>query len=454
MKKNTRYFKYQKRERIMEKEKMIIKQTNLLDNNLISKLNDIYSELEKNIEVIENLEYANLVNFSENLNLPRHRWFNIKEGFSAEIIKKLIKRFDGKYEDIVFDPFSGSGTTLLTAKELGVKSLGFEVNPFLAFLIENKTFDKSIDLIKHIDLIKNINIEKNVTIPKLSISSKLFGGDLFEVLSIKKYIDSLENIEEKNLLKTAFLCSLEKASKSKKDGNGLKYPKNKKIIPFKEAIIEKIKEINEDINNFKVSKSESKIFNEDVRNLNELTKDKLKDYVNNITLTMFSPPYMNCFDYTEVYKMELWFGDFIKEYEDLKILREKSLTSHLNKKLQEGDHLSKSYITPIMDCINKDTLWNKKIPFMIQGYFEDMFKTLEGIFKLLKKDGYCIVIVGNSAYGNIAIPTDLILGRLGLDIGFKECKIEIARHLGTSSQQSKKINNKSLLRESLVILKK
>ena len=103
---------------------------------------------------------------------------------------------------------------------------------------------------------------------------------------------------------------------------------------------------------------------------------------------------------------------------------------------------------------NIKDLWSRKIPYMIEGYFEDMRKTLKGLYELTKPDGYCIIVVGNSAYGNIAIPTDLILGNIGLNIGFKICNIEIARHLGTSSQQYKKINNRNMLRESLVILKK
>jgi len=91
---------------------------------------------------------------------------------------------------------------------------------------------------------------------------------------------------------------------------------------------------------------------------------------------------------------------------------------------------------------------------MIQGYFEDMWLVLKGLYQFLSPNRYCVIVVGNSAYGNIAIPTDLLLGNIGIDMGFKSFEVEIARHLGTSSQQSRRVNEKNILRESLVILKK
>lgn len=45
-----------------------------------------------------------------------------------EFIKTLIKNSTFSNEDVVLDPFSGSGTTCLAAKELGRKYLGFEID--------------------------------------------------------------------------------------------------------------------------------------------------------------------------------------------------------------------------------------------------------------------------------------------------------------------------------------
>lgn len=435
---------------------------------------NVYRDLENKIEVIESPKYKELVNFSRNLCIPIHRWFDIKEGYSRDLIVNLVDRFGVRKGDFIMDPFAGSGTTLLAAKEKGINSLGFEINPFLAFLSKVKLTEFTIEEIGHLkkDLqkIARLDFKPSLTPPKLSISKKLFGERLEKLLMLKEYILSIPEPKKRDFFFLTFLSILEATSIAKKDGNGLKYPKNKVPAEVMPTFVKKAEEMLVDIETYKLKRAKTHLFQEDVRNLydvlsgnyfldrkdiiHNLSIREVPNFRNKISLVVFSPPYMNCFDYTEVYKMELWFGDFVTTYPELKRLREQTLVSHLNTTLAKRRLLRDKYVSTFVEMVSKKKLWNKKIPLMIEGYFEDMWKVLKGIYELLKKNHHCIIVVGNSAYGNIAIPTDLLLGNIGLEIGFEECKIEVARHLGTSSQQYKKINNKSMLRESLVVLKK
>ena len=128
------------------------------------------------------------------------------------------------------------------------------------------------------------------------------------------------------------------------------------------------------------------------------------------------------------------------------------MSSHLNKNLAEVVILDeiKSYIIKI----NQKKLWSNKIIKMIKNYFFEMNSLLEQLYKLIKKNGKCVIVVGNSSYGNIAIPTDKILEKIAKRIGFKKSYIIEARKLGTSSQQYKNIDDPKKLRESLVVLSK
>ena len=187
--------------------------------------------------------------------------------------------------------------------------------------------------------------------------------------------------------------------------------------------------------------------------LDLIKSKKFKDaYNGKINLCLFSPPYANCFDYTEVYKIELWMGDFIKEYSDLKNLRQRSLSSHLNKSFSEK--MIPKELKPYIKKIDVNKLWSKKIYDMLISYFSEMEILLKEIFKVLAKSGNCVIVIGNSAYSNKVIPSDIIFSKMAKNIGFSESKIVEARKLGTSSQQLNKVDQPNLLRESLVFLKK
>ena len=82
-----------------------------------------------------------LVNFKQNLSLPRHSWFNIKEGYSSLLVSNIIDELNITDKDLVLDPFSGSGTTVLHCALNNIESIGIEVNPFLHFLSKNKSLN-------------------------------------------------------------------------------------------------------------------------------------------------------------------------------------------------------------------------------------------------------------------------------------------------------------------------
>lgn len=65
--------------------------------------------------------------------------------FPEELPRRLIKMFSFVNET-VFDPFAGSGTTLLAAKNLGRNSIGYEINKNFIPIIKNKLNVEQNDL--------------------------------------------------------------------------------------------------------------------------------------------------------------------------------------------------------------------------------------------------------------------------------------------------------------------
>ena len=61
-------------------------------------------------------KYKRLVNFDTNQNYPRHSWFDIKEGYSTDLVKNVLLDLKIKKQDgYIMDPFSGSGTSILAS---------------------------------------------------------------------------------------------------------------------------------------------------------------------------------------------------------------------------------------------------------------------------------------------------------------------------------------------------
>ena len=276
-------------------------------------------------------------------------------------------------------------------------------------------------------------------------------------MGLKNIIKLDINISDdiRDLLMLGWLSCLEYISNYKKSGNGLK--KRKYAKPRIITIDDICEMLNIQYNNMYEDMRDNTI-NYDVKLYNDTCLNMKSIDDKSISGIIFSPPYANCFDYTEIYKLELWFGDFVNEYSDLKKLRMKSLRSHLNGvdlNTEDIELKTVDFLERLIPVIEEKELWSKKIPNMIRFYFHDMFTLLEECYRVLEDESFCSIIVSNSAYGGVIVPTDLILADYAEQIGFEVDKIEVDRYIITSSQQYEATKeNKQFLRESLICLKK
>ena len=100
-------------------------------------------------------------------------------------------------------------------------------------------------------------------------------------------------------------------------------------------------------------------------------------------------------------------------------------------------------------------MWNTRIPSVVRGYFDDMNTLLTKLYNQTSKGGFVGVVIGNSAYSGVIIPSDVLVADIAKGIGFKVKSIFVTRHLTTSSQQKQKLEVlKNYLRESIVLLEK
>lgn len=66
--------------------------------------------------------------------------------FIPQIVEIFLRKFQPR---LVYDPFCGSGTTLVEAKTLGIRSLGTDISAFNVLLSRAKTSDYDIRTLKN-----------------------------------------------------------------------------------------------------------------------------------------------------------------------------------------------------------------------------------------------------------------------------------------------------------------
>lgn len=421
------------------------------------------------IKIIDKTElYKDLVSFAPNLTLPIHRWYDLAEGYSSELVRLLICEQNEK-PSYCLDPFGGVGTTSLTCQLMGIDCYSFENNPFFADVARAKLRGdyNSIEyrkLIKEIEK-KLLNTNETPRLPELE--SKTF----FESTDKEKWIFhqetslglvdiliSIKTVRKKYLryqpiLKCALGEILIEVSNVARHGKALGYKaewKNKKTS-------------RKDVHALFLKNCETQFVDLKFREFssnglpNNSEKVLLGDAIdlvrnikaNQLDLVITSPPYLNSRDYTDIYRLELWMLGYVSKFEHERLIRERALTSHVQIKLPDVPYPSIPQLKTFIKHIEKqENLWNKNLPNMMKGYFNDMQKLLEGIRPKLKKGGRVYINVSNSAYYNKQIEVDVVLANTAKKLGYRVPEIRIARWINPSGQQ-KEVGK---IRESIIVL--
>ncbi|MBU4259627.1 MAG: site-specific DNA-methyltransferase [Proteobacteria bacterium] len=434
----------------------------------------VYSGLERGLPMFSGASFGNQVHFQNAYQTPVQRWFPYREGYSTRLVNSFIKEL--KITGYVFDPFSGSGTTLLASRTNNLNSFGIDVNPIsvLVATVENEQYSKSDIkyLSLEIDRIKSLLKSNETFQTSFELAGKVFNQEILQsLLQLKKHIKEIENEKIKNLSFVAWLSIIEGVSNIKKEGNGIKY-KNRKRTPtgyinidkdvwekqtfpvdkfgfVKIKLVKHLETILFDIvNNYGNCEKKPNIFKGSCLEFDTL-------FSSEIQFTFFSPPYCNCFDYFEIHKVDLWLGDFVSDKEDFRLLRNTGFRSNTNSLTHKPIIYKNENLENLISLFNNEKLWNNKIPNVVRGYFDDTHTLLNKLYRQTIEGGYVGIVVGNSAYSGVIIPSDVLIANIAKEIGFKVKSIFVTRHLTTSSQQKQELEIlKNYLRESIVLLEK
>ena len=377
----------------------------------------------------------------------------------------------------------GSGTTNVTAKTLGINSIGIEAHPFV-FNIAKTKLNWDINAHDIHNFINNISDEfEHVlhTLPANAIEQnfpelilKCYDEEtLKKLLVLRNFVmgdDLAPAIKDFfHVVVTALLRNVSKAA------TGWPYIAPKKIKTTslnKDAFTEFNSLALSMLHDIELIKIESgkRYINSlhipmlgDSRNTTDSIKNQSIDHV------FTSPPYLNNFDYSDRTRLEMYFWGNAKTWGDIsEHVRTKLITSAttqitrtdirytISQELKETSPNIADFIRNAvheLSILRKIKGGKKSYDLMVIGYFNDMFQVLKDVYRVLKPRARALFVLGDSAPYGVHIPTDKIIGELGVKIGFSDYKIEVLRQRGDKWKDNPQRHDVKL-RESIVTLSK
>ncbi len=397
--------------------------------------------------------------------LPRHRWYFVKEGFSPSFVSQVLQTEEVLPGELLMDPFSGGGTVPLVGVMAGVRVETCEVNPFLHFLSTAKLLTAGAgELLRSGEIVLR-TMEQPVTSPLEGVSTftegNRWGRWLFPLSAIRAFeagrraLLLVQDGRCRALLKLALIGAAMDACNATRDGKCLRFrpgwrDREATAGQVRARFEARFREMGVDIDRPPLRGVAARLIRGDAREKIGASKEKFR-------LCITSPPYLNSFDYSDVYRPELFLGDFVASTNDLMKIRLRTIRSHVQAKWEMPTR--SDFGALYRKCIDdlggvSDRLWDKRLLLMIQAYFEDMAGVLARLRARASRSASLWLVVSTSAYGGVEVPVDGILAEMGQQEGWFLRELEVVRYLRSSSQHVE--NGQSgkgavRLRESLLV---
>lgn len=332
--------------------------------------------------------------------------------FKSELPSFFIKTLT-KPEDIVYDPFSGRGTTIIEAALLGRNIISNDINPISKILSYPRLSPPDIYRLE--ERLHSISFIKNDK--DLDLSDFYHPDTEQEISSIKKYLEIRKNNNEDNdlddwirMVATNRLTGHSKgyfsvytlppnqavSIKSQKRIN-IKRNQKPEYRDTRKIIIKKteslIKDLDEGlVNNLLAVKKYAKFLEKDSRQTSEINS-------NSVQLTVTSPPFLDTVQYADDNWLRCWFNSI-----DLKDISQKIT---MTKKLEDWKNVMKD--------------------------------TLTELYRITRPGGFVAFEVGEIKNGKIRLDEEIV--PLGVNVGFKCVGVMINEQVFTKTSNIWGISN-------------
>ncbi len=340
-----------------------------------------------------------------------------------QVAGKLLETFGGQAK-LLFDPYCGSGTSLVEALVRGINALGTDLNPLACLISKAKTSTPELsDVNKQVkDLGKFVAARKSVDVPtQIAGVSRLdfwFKPHVVEKLSVlKSFIDELADEATRLFFQVAFSETVRESSNTRNE--------EFKLYRYEAKRLEKF---DPDVFGIMAAKLQRNLaglqqFTARLKRLAQIPQAKIYDFdtrVNvptevvpqsSVDVVVTSPPYGDSHTtvaYGQYSRLSAaWLGLASPEQVDRKLMGGSVL-----KTIPEFPSVE------LNQAIDSVKLKDEKRAREVAAFYSDLQASISHVASLIRPNGYACYVTGNRKVKGIVLPTDTAISRFFEAQGF------------------------------------
>lgn len=357
-----------------------------------------------------------------------------------QVARRIIKNYGNKSK-ILFDPYCGTGTSLVEANLIGINAIGTDINPLARLIASTKTNKTDIQILDlflqdFMNYFFSINFQiekiKSVIIPEIKNIDFWFSKTVQQKLAVLLgYIENINDVSIKNFFKVVFSETVRETSFVKQ--GEFKLVRNKNFKERQEPdvfgmMITKLSRNKKGLIEFeKTCKNGSQTLVHGFNTVEIVPKEIIKE--NSVDIIVTSPPYGDS-------KTTVAYGQYSRLANEWLGYKDANQVDNI---LMGGER--RKHIHTFKSDVLNDVIWtiqkeDKERVRDVISFYEDYEKSINHVSTTLKKGGFACYVVGNRTVKGVNIPTDEITAQLFEENNFTHIET-IVRNIPNKRMPSK-----------------
>lgn len=398
-------------------------------------------------------------------------WYRYIQDFTGDFALTWLKSLSNGRER-VWEPFAGSGTTLVAAKLLGIPSTGYDMNPFMVDVAQVKLrWDVDAEHLKSAAQRAQAASREHLEVePESPVKGRWdeYDNELQQASDARYPADTkirrwlsprvlarlqalLVAVEDndpatRDFLRVAAASLMVPASNMAFRPNICYESRPTLDYPVSASFLDRANQMADDLRELPHGQSAS---------AEAILGDARSEGPSGADLIFTSPPYPNDMEYVHQTRLELALLEYTSGQAALTRIKKQMISSSVKLVYRENEWqkragLEVDSVREVCSAID-DTLvgknWGWNASDMTAQYFGGMRAVLENWRNRLPTNGIAAVVIGDSAFNGVKVATDVLLADAASLHGFACEDIEVFRTRWNTKHSIE-------LRESVVVLRR